>query len=140
MLVSGKAMLTKYFKNSLCTFSDLKTTQNLTFASKVMSRGYLTVFHLFLTLEILRIIFSLSVQPKRNLKMQWLASSITFIHRLCYSVSRDKQQVHSHYSGMKNPYGSPRLETFQLTSHNVDIEWTGQKCPRWQKKDNHHTS
>lgn len=82
MLVSGKEMLTKYFKNSLCTFSDLKTTQILTFASKVMSRGYLTVFHLFLTLEILTIIFSLSVQPKQNLKMQWLASSVTFIQHL----------------------------------------------------------
>lgn len=82
MLVSGKAMLTKYFKNSLCTFSDLKTTQILTVASKVMSRGYLTVFHLFLTSEILTIIFSLSVQPKQNLKMQWLASSVTFIQHL----------------------------------------------------------
>lgn len=143
MLVNGKAAftLTKYFQNSLCTFSDLKITQTLTFASKVFPEAcWLSlIFSSFTNIDsYFLLIYPTKAELKNtNTSLFHNISSEIKLQCLWGPAARSFSLLwHAYPLWLTKETG--RFPA-SLPQCKLDAEWTSQQRPRSQKKDNDHT-
>lgn len=143
MLVIGRAAFTliKYFQNSLATFSDLKLTQTLTFASKVFPEAcWLSLIYLSFTNigSFFLLIYPSKAELKNantslfhNISSQMVLPCLWGPAACSFSLL-----WHAYSLWLTKETGNFPAS---LPQWKLDIEWTSQQCPRLQKKGNIHT-